>query len=211
MYQFRMISILSFGLYLTACQLGNFAPTVNAATTDTNTAPVSVVPAGSVSSNKLSGNDVSILFPMPTTPEAVDNLLIATEIKKLDGQAVLTEEDFGQLIDIAQGTASREGRRQIKFPEATLRSSAWKIAGIRFDPTAPGGSDLVREKFGSRPQVRLIIQPVTVSGREVTVHDMAFHIIFDYVDGVIEGQPGHVPKSIPDMVAVRSLIEVLNS
>ena len=131
-------------------------------------------------------NDISYLWPVPTTPQDVANLISLDE-KRPDGSPILSKEAFDALIANALKVSvngSSGGSNQIKFPAQVSNDfqqpKTWKIAAIRIDPSAPGTSPLLAKTIGTIPQIRLIAQPVTVKGNVVTVHDTTAHLVFSY-------------------------------
>ncbi len=174
------------------------------------------------STKRLDVCDVSILWPAPKTAADVASLISVVE--KLDGDSSTIWPDavFRKVLATAQGvtvTGSGIGVpvRQIKFRDQfqdlqeTFETPVnWKIAGIRIDPSAPGCSSRIIQLFGSRPQIRLIVQPVTVDGARVTVHDVTAHLVFDFASGsepaVLQGLP---PRSIPDREKFKAILDDL--
>jgi len=146
-------------------------------------------------------------FPMPQTEQEVNELINADSLSNAEGEAVVANSDLAQIIDVAETFADVRGRNIRLVPEIK-DISTWKIAGIRFDPSAPGSSQEVIDAFGSIPQIRLVMQPVTSSGF-VKVHDVAIHLIYDYILGRETGSAGSVPKSIPDENASLAIVEDL--
>jgi len=157
--------------------------------------------------NQLDANDITILFPMPQTVQEVDELINADSLSNAQGEAVIENSDLAQIIGVSETFANVRGRNIRLVPEIK-DISTWKIAGIRFDPSAPGSSPEVIDAFGSIPQIRLVMQPVTNSGF-VRVHDVAIHLIYDYIVGREAGAPGSVPKSIPDEEATHEIVKDL--
>ncbi len=153
-------------------------------------------------------NDVSILFPLPQNEEDLAKLISIKDLGDGAGNSVLPESDFNSIVTVAENSSSI-GNRSILLRNQIKDFSVWKIAGIRFDPSAPGSSEKVIEAFGSLPQIRLIIQPVTLNGTRINVHDVAMHIIYDYHSSREQGAPGTIPKSIPDEAKVKSILDDL--
>lgn len=126
-------------------------------------------------------NDVSILYPLPETTQAASGLITIGHLtSSVDSTAVFPEKDFVKILEVAR-SSGRVANRKIAFKSEIESIDAWKIAGIRFDPSAPGSSEKVINAFGQRPQIRLVIQPVTMNGNQVIVHDVTIHVIYDYV------------------------------
>lgn len=148
-----------------------------------------------ISVQSLSLNDISYLWPVPKSADDVANLLnAATEI---DGGAILSDEQFQQIISTAEKVAADSSSgmpKTIIFPNVTasdkkLKSrETWKVVGFRVDPSAPSTDPGVIKKFGSIPQIRLILQPITVSAKgDIEVYDFSLHLPFSYahMDGSI--------------------------
>src|SRR5262249_22963699 len=76
----------------------------------------------------------------------------------------------------------------------------WKVVAVRVDPSAPGCDPKVIALFGSAPQIRLIVQPVTVSGAgAVKVHDLSAHVVYSFVKGLDDpAVPGGPNRFVPD-------------
>jgi len=158
---------------------------------------------------KVHPNDVSILYPLPETVNAAGSLISIAHLSSIvDGSAVFPEDDFIRILDIAR-SSGKVANRAIKFRPEIESFDAWKIAGIRFDPSAPGSSEKIIDAFGSRPQIRLVIQPVTIRGEQVEVHDVTIHVIYDYV---LLSDPLDQSLSIADaekmMAIIKDLIEL---
>ena len=71
---------------------------------------------------------------------------------------------FTQLLAIAGGDAGVVAGtdKRIHIPDLLRNKDTWIVAGIRIDPGAPGLSDEMTNEFGRSPQVRLIVQPVSL-------------------------------------------------
>jgi hypothetical protein len=159
-------------------------------------------------------NDISILWPAPKTVDDVKKLISLNE-KLADGTtAIWPEAAFKQLIQTAPTvtvTGSGGQVAQIDFADnaaAFSDPSNWKIAGIRIDPSAPGCSDKIIGLFGSSPQIRLIVQPVTVQGTTVTVHDVTAHLVFSFVTGNDAPlAPGLPPRAIADRQHFQAILD----
>jgi hypothetical protein len=130
-------------------------------------------------------NDVSFLWPPPVTAADVSALMSANDITT-SGSAVWPLPAFNAVmasartltIENAAGFAS-----QITLDEALQKPETWKVVAMRVDPSAPGGHPSLVKAFGSMPQIRLVLQPVTVSGAKVRVHDFAAHLVYHYASG----------------------------
>jgi hypothetical protein len=168
----------------------------------------------------LSANDVSWLFPAPTRAEDFANLISMQDLTVPNAQdatkrdPVWSSAAFQAFLSIAgspeaqvAGTPNRIG-----LPIEAQSIAAWHIAGVRIDAGAPGLSTDVLTQFGQRPQIRLIIQPVTrnADGTPV-VRDIAGHLIFDFTTGF---QPGPQPtcslRPVPDLVGFKAIVAELD-
>ena len=150
-------------------------------------------------------NDVSFLWPAPSNKNDVDALM-SVDDKLADGVSpVLPQQAFDNLLATAQQVVVTDSAgREIKIVFGTdnrgkelkdqfLKRSTWKIVAFRVDPSAPGTAPMLTAAFGSAPQLRLIIQPVTVDDAgSVTVHDVTAHIVYTYVKAPANG------KAVPD-------------
>ncbi len=157
----------------------------------------------------LAPNDVTILFPLPTRQDDLETLLSIGELSGEDGGSVFTQVDFDQMIALAEGEVPAIGNKKIKLDDKARNFANWKIAGIRFDPSAPGDSKELIDTFGRRPQLRLVIQPVSANGQQVVAHDVAIHLIFDFIKGIEQSAPGVVGRSIPDDELTTEIVEDL--
>ena len=121
-------------------------------------------------------NDISILWPVPQTKADVD-ALISLNDEAADGK-IMSEELLGKLMDEAKGVSV--GDTQISLPDEDQfrKPVTWKVAGIRVNPSALGSNPLALMQGGVIPSVRLIVQPVTVTGDKVEVHDFTAHVVF---------------------------------
>jgi hypothetical protein len=161
----------------------------------------------------LSANDVSWLFPKPTS---LDDLISMADLKA-HGRPVWSDAAFRQLLGIASGPAGLVAgtNRRIELPPNVRAKGAWYIASVRFDPSAPGFSREIREQFGQELQIRLVVQPVTHEGDgTVKVHDIAAHLVFEFNNGMHKppAQAGCMPRPQPDVdltnEVVRDLVEL---
>ncbi|MES2659484.1 MAG: hypothetical protein V4689_12770 [Verrucomicrobiota bacterium] len=159
-------------------------------------------------------NDVSWLFPSPSSGEELGTLISVDSLKKADGELLWPIPAFERALAIAESDDAAVPGFRIKLPDGADKMANWKIAGVRFDPSAPGASREIIDKFGSDPQIRLILQPVT--GTPPRPRDVTIHLIYSYSDP----EEGQVPddtfrKAIPrkadflevvkDLVAVKQL------
>lgn len=161
-------------------------------------------------------NDISILWPVPQSAEDASKLIAVNE-KLADGTTSIWPEGvFKKVIATAQtvtvqGSGTGIGQIQFGGDRAAFENLAnWKIAGIRIDPSAPGCGEKIIRTFGSTPQIRLIVQPVTLQGQKARVHDMTAHLVFDFVTGTEPPvAPGLRRRAVPDRERFKSVLEDL--
>jgi hypothetical protein len=164
----------------------------------------------------LSADDVSWLFPTPTKPEDLANLISMADLTvpnlkdPTKRDRVWSDAAFQQFLGIAAspaaivaGTSDRIG-----LPAEVKSIDAWHIAGIRFDPGAPGLSEAIIKQFGQSPQIRLILQPVTKNDDgTLDVHDITAHLIFSFLGGVQDpAEKGCFPRPVPDLVTFKQIV-----
>lgn len=152
-------------------------------------------------------NDVSILLPPPTSG---DPGLAITDLA-FDGASVWPDSIFTQYLGIAENFGGVDGEDVVSGRggsridiSAFTDKSVWHVAAIRIDPGAPGLSDDIKREFGQAAQIRLVLQPVTGNGR---VHDVAAHVIYNYVSDAerIEGCPAR--RLAPDLTQFRRIVD----
>lgn len=166
---------------------------------------------------RLDVNDVSFLWPPPRDQDDVTELLSADASLAGSGETVWPQGPFDAVVGKAQSvvvvnSAGRENRIMFgRFEEAFKNRKNWKIAGVRVDPSAPGTAPMVTRALGSIPQIRLIMQPVTVSDSgEVVVHDVAAHLVFNFVQRFEPAADGTgPPRAIPDTIAFGAIVRDL--
>jgi hypothetical protein len=133
-------------------------------------------------------NDVSYLWPPPQTAADLSNLIPASDLTTA-GSPLWPEPIFTATMAIVRKTAIANAAgtsSQIAFGQfeaELLKPDTWKVAGMRVDPSAPGTDPAVIGVFGSMPQLRIVLQPVTVAGSTARVHDFAVHLVFQYSRG----------------------------
>jgi hypothetical protein len=158
----------------------------------------------------LSANDVSILFPAPTSENDLANLIGLAELPGgPQKEPLLSKADFDRIREVAQSTDSLiDGTSfQIKLQSGTEDIAAWFIAAIRIDPGAPGVSPEIIAEFGQQPQVRFVAQPVLRTGNgQVKVLDTAVHLIFGFSSAGAPIHPGCLPKTSPDAEAFNAVV-----
>lgn len=163
---------------------------------------------------RLDVNDISFLWPPPRNQNDVDELLSANDSLQGGDETVWPQSAFDAVLEKAQSivvanSAGRENRITFgRFEDAFKNRKTWKVAGVRIDPSAPGTAPMVTKALGSIPQIRLIVQPVTVSDSgEVTVHDVAAHLVFNFVERFEPPADGSgPPRAIPDKVAFGAIV-----
>src|ERR1700688_3832817 len=104
----------------------------------------------------LSADDVSWLFPTPTKPEDLANLISMADLTVPNPQdptkrdRVWSDAAFAQFLGIAASPAALVAGTQsrIGLPAEAQMIGAWHIAAIRIDPGAPGLSNDITAQFG---------------------------------------------------------------
>jgi hypothetical protein len=167
----------------------------------------------------LSANDVSWLFPAPKKAEDFASLISMQDLTVPNLQdptkrdPVWSHAAFQQFLSIAGSPAAQVAGTpsRIGLPGEAQSIEAWHIAGVRIDAGAPGLSTDIIGQFGQRPQIRLIIQPVTRNADGTpNVHDIAGHLIFDFTTELQAGaQPTCSPRPVPDLVAFKAIVAEL--
>ncbi|MFZ0799840.1 MAG: hypothetical protein WAM98_18795 [Terriglobales bacterium] len=159
---------------------------------------------------------MSWLFPAPTRAEDFAKLIAVRDLTTPNAQDP-TKRDlvwpyavFQQFLAIADSPAAQIAGTQTKIglPAEARSIDAWFIAGIRIDAGAPGLSDDMRAQFGQRPEIRLIIQPVTRNPDGTpNVHDIAGHLIFDFTLALnVPAQADCFQRPTPDLAAFESIV-----
>jgi len=88
-----------------------------------------------------------------------------------------------------QFSASHERGKNGECGKLADQLSGWRLravarlegAGIRVNPSALGVNPAVIKPIGEVPGIRLIVQPVTLQGETVVIHDFTAHVCFDFV------------------------------
>ncbi|QPF95090.1 hypothetical protein IC761_04950 [Bradyrhizobium commune] len=165
-------------------------------------------------SRLLAANDVSILFPPPKTAVDMANLIALSDLAGPTGspQRLWSDDDFARFLALTESPefpgVPDSGVSRIHLPDGVKNIGAWFVSGIRIDPGAPGLSQEIIAQFGRRPQIRLIVQPVTNGPNGVKVHDIAGHLLFDFTldpDPALDGcEP--FKRAKPDDEAFRDVI-----
>lgn len=151
-------------------------------------------------------NDISFLWPVPTSAADVDALIPADEITADGTSQFWPRSVFRTVIQKAQTVTvddSLGSPHPISFgndANAFRQASTWKVAAVRIDPSAPGSSEKLTQQFGATPQIRLILQPVTVDPLgKVEVHDYTTHLVYNFTKAPPEN-PG------PDKEAFKEIV-----
>lgn len=185
--------------------------TVSATAPPPNRVPVSSSPV------PLSRNDVSILFPVPTSRSDLPGLIRMSDLVSRSGagepRAVWSTEAFEAFRNISHGEAglitTGSGARRIRLPASGQSPENWFVAGIRLDHAAPGGSPEIIAQLGQQPQIRLIVQPVSFAASgKAQVEDVAAHLIFSFAkpQPLPPASAGCLPRPEPDQVAFNAAI-----
>jgi hypothetical protein len=171
----------------------------------------------------LSADDVSWLFPTPTKPEDLANLISMADLMASDPRdptkrvRVWSDAAFQQFLGLAASPAAKVAGTSdsIGLPDEVKSIAAWQIAGIRFDPGAPGLTDAIIQQYGQSPQIRLILQPVTKNDDgTLNVHDITAHLIFSFLNGAPDtakmflppAQNGCFPRPVPDIATFQQIV-----
>lgn len=169
--------------------------------------------------SRLSADDVSWLFPPPTSAQDFERLISMDDLTAPDPQdptkrvPVWSDSRFREFLEIVGATAANVNGANLRIglpPEAQSRA-AWYIAGVRIDAGAPGLSHDMQSQFGQSPEIRLIIQPVgrAPNGSPV-LGDIAAHVVFGFVSGFDPPAQGSCPpRPRADATALRGIISDL--
>ncbi|WP_424361794.1 hypothetical protein [Methylocystis parvus] len=177
-------------------------------------APAPAAPAPAASSPALlAADDVSWLFPPPKSAADLDNTIAVADLTAPDPKdptkrlPIWPAAAFAQFIANAESPATTIVSHHIKLPADAHDIKAWRVAGLRIDPGAPGLTSEIIGQFGQSPQLRFILQPVTRKpGGGVQVHDVAAHVIYTFATGADDpAQPGCSKRPKPDTEAFRKL------
>lgn len=154
---------------------------------------------------QLDSNDVTWLWPAPQTVEDVEHVISIADVRAADGTDILSDAHFEELLRAADSDAAMVGNHRIRLPDCVREKSRWKIVAFRADSTAPGGHGVIRQTFGESPQIRLILQPVTISGEKVEVHDIAVHLVYSFL------LPSDGPRREPDREKFSEIVSDLRA
>jgi hypothetical protein len=174
-------------------------------------------PAATQANAPISANDVSWLFPAPTRAEDFAKLIAISDLTTPDSNdatkrnAVWPDAVFQNFLAIAASPAAQVAgaQSQIGLPAEAQSKANWFIAGVRIDAGAPGLSSDIRGQFGQRPEIRLILQPVTRKPDGTPkVDDIAAHLIFDFTLPKPDDPPqaGCLARPQPDLDAFNSIV-----
>ena len=170
---------------------------------------VAVMPAAAAG-EPFDVNDLAVLWPVPLAPADVE-ALVPADVALADAGQLWPLTDFDRILELADGVkiTSSAGRvARIGLRREFRDRTVWKVVAFRVDGSAPGGHADVIGLFGSDPQFRVTLQPVTVSGGRVEVHDVAAHLVFHFVTG--EERTGDGPPGpVADRPAFESLLDNL--
>jgi hypothetical protein len=170
-------------------------------------------PAPETSQAPLAADDVSWLFPPPKSVADLEATIAIADLTAPDPTdpakraPIWPAAAFAQFIANAESPATTVGNHHIKLPPNAHDIKAWRIAGLRIDPGAPGLTNEIIAQFGQSPQLRFILQPVMrKADGSVEVNDVTAHVIYTFAAGAdAPAQPGCSPRPKPDMEAFRKL------
>lgn len=161
----------------------------------------------------LSADDVSWLFPPPKNAADLADTIAIADLTAPDPkdaskrEALWPAAAFAQFLANAEGPATQIGSHHVQLPKEAHDIKAWRVAGLRIDPGAPGLTHGVTEQFGQSPQVRFILQPVTTQANgAVQVHDVAAHLVYTFAAGFdAPAEQGCQARVKPDMDAFKKV------
>jgi hypothetical protein len=190
-----------------------FAQTPPVSTENSTVAPGRPAPPA-VPEQRLFADDVSWLFPAPTTTADLARLISMADLAAPNAQdptkrdRVWPDSIFQQFLAIAASPAAKVAGNQIGLPAEAKSIDNWHIAAVRFDAGAPGLSDAIIKQYGQSPQIRLILQPVIKNADgTVAAQDITAHLIFNFTSGLEPpAQPGCFPRPKPDLAAFRQIV-----
>lgn len=158
-------------------------------------------------------NDLSYLWPAPVSEQDVAALITAEEAIGGGAMRLWPKSAFDQLIQIAQSvTIETSGGTTARidftpFNQQFAQQAVWKIVAFRVDASAPGGDPVLIGRFGSTPQIRIVLQPVTVNSGVIKVHDVAAHLAFRFTKGTEAG----TGRAVPDTDLFREVLTELKA
>jgi len=157
-------------------------------------------------------NDVSFLWPVPTNLADLRRTISADEQIPGRNETIWPIDEFQAVIAQAQQISIKNsaGRRnQIvfrPFDEEFSKQSTWKVVSFRVDPSGIGTSPEFIREFGEIPQIRLVLQPVTLGANgAIRIHDVTVHLVFSFVKP-LELQSGRGQVFAPDRDAFRAIV-----
>lgn len=179
------------------------------------TAPI----VASADETKFDVNDVSFLWPVPKNQADVDRLISADEKVVGGSGAVWPSDVFTTVIKqagqvVVTNSAGRQNKIDFQpFNAEFAKASTWKIVSFRVDPSAAGTNPDFIRAFGEIPQVRLVLQPVTVAANgTLRIHDVTVHLVFSFVKPRTTPSSGEGrPVAIPDRDAFRAIVDDLKA
>lgn len=159
-------------------------------------------------------NDVSFLWPVPKTQADVDGLISSDEKVIGSNGALWPADAFGPVIKQAEqvsvtNSAGRQNSITFQpFNADFAKSSTWKVVSFRADPSAIGANPEFIRDFGEIPQLRLVLQPVTVSTNgAIRIHDVTVHLVFSFLKQPDTQSAGAIRVTpIPDRDAFRAIV-----
>lgn len=157
-------------------------------------------------------NDVAFLWPVPASIADVDQLISADQMLDEGHVSIWPADVFNAVITQAQqiavtNSAGRQNKIDFRpFHAEFTKLSTWKAVSFRVDPSAAGASAEFIQAFGEIPQIRLVLQPVTMAGDGAPrIHDVTVHLVFSFVKP--PASPEAVP--VPDREKFRAIVQEL--
>jgi hypothetical protein len=160
--------------------------------------------------------DISYLWPAPSTQADVDALISTDTADPATNVALWDEAAFNRMLEIVTSDEAEikhpgGASRRIALLPAFRNRKNWKVVAFRADPSAPGGHPSIVDKFGSTPQLRLIVQPVTVEAGKVKVHDFTAHLVYSYAAPKEAAKPGFLTAANQDEAKFRAILDDLGA
>ena len=160
-------------------------------------------------------NDVSFLWPVPKTADDEKTLISADELLADGGAGPVWRKDFFDRV-IADAKKAKVkfpgGESSVQFSDAAIeKAHTWKVAGIRFNPSQLGTVGGKASPIGEAPGIRFIMQPVTVDGESVLVHDVTAHVVFSLFDVAPPPAGSPMPVITPDREAFKAVVAKLRA
>lgn len=178
---FKSAFVLAFTLTaMSACESSSTPSNPQVDTETSTNTPNDPDPTNTSADDSISfePNDVTILFPAPSSPSDMSQMIRLTDF---DSERVLPQDVFDQAMQIATGPtgAVKGSNHRIGFVNNPQRED-WVISGIRIDPGAPGVTKDIFDVFGKSPQIRLVAQPVRDTNFGVDVDDISLHLVYAF-------------------------------